>query len=128
MPRQDDRDRTPEGVFGAELRFYRTKAGLSQTELAALVNISHDVISKIETGSRAPAEDFPPRLDDVPGLDTRGALSRLWDLLKESARHRAYPGWFDRWPDFETQAAILRTFELVAVPGTTVRVRDLAPG
>jgi transcriptional regulator with XRE-family HTH domain len=117
MPRDHDRDKTPEGVFGAELRYYRTRAGLSQTDLAALVSISHDVISKIETGSRAPAEDFPPRLDAVAELDTRGALTRLWDLLKDSARHRVYPGWFDRWPDFEAQAKALRTFELVAVPG-----------
>ena len=36
MPRDYDLDGTPEGVFGAELRFYRTQAGLSQAELAAL--------------------------------------------------------------------------------------------
>jgi DNA-binding XRE family transcriptional regulator len=59
MPRDYEMDGTPEGVFGAELRFYRTQAGLSQAELATLVNISHDVISKIETGERAPARAFP---------------------------------------------------------------------
>src|SRR5215467_326769 len=67
----DSRTRTPEGVFGAELRYYRERARLSQTEMAALVNISHDVISKIETGERPPARDFPERLDAVPQLDTR---------------------------------------------------------
>ena len=36
------------GVFGSELRHYRTQAGLSQTELAAKAYVSHDVISKIE--------------------------------------------------------------------------------
>ena len=40
-----------------------TRAGLSQKDLAALVHVSNDVISKIETGERPPAEDFPPRLD-----------------------------------------------------------------
>jgi transcriptional regulator with XRE-family HTH domain len=93
------------------------EAGLSQTELATLVNISHDVISKIETGQRAPALDFPPRLDAVPELDTRGTLTRLWNRLRKSARNRAYPGWFDRWPDAEARAIALRTFELVVVPG-----------
>ena len=117
MQRDYDPDGTPEGVFGAELRFYRTQAGLSQTELGTLVNISHDVISKIETGQRAPAADFPPRLDAVPELDTRGALSRLWNRLRKSARNRAYPGWFDRWPDAEARATALRTFELVVIPG-----------
>ena len=59
MPRDNDQDGTPQGVFGAELRYYRERAGLSQTELAALVNVSHDVISKIETGERPPAEGLP---------------------------------------------------------------------
>lgn len=117
MQHDYDPDGTPEGVFGAELRFYRTQAGLSQTELGTLVNISHDVISKIETGQRAPAGDFPPRLDAVPELDTRGALTRLWKRLRKSARNRAYPGWFDRWPEAEARAIALRTFELVVIPG-----------
>lgn len=111
------RTRTPEGVFGAELRYYRERAGLSQAELAALVNVSHDVISKIETGERAPARTFPERLDAVTGLDTHAGLTRLWGWLRESARHRAYPGWFDRWPDFEAAATALRTFQLITVPG-----------
>ena len=63
-----DLDGTPQGVFGAELRYHRTAAGLSQTELGALVNISHDVVSKIETGHRPPAEDFPARLNWTPGV------------------------------------------------------------
>jgi len=91
MQRDYDPDGTPEGVFGAELRYYRTAAGLSQTDLATLVNISHDVISKIETGQRAPAANFPPRLGAVPELDTRSALTRLWNRLRKSARNRAYP-------------------------------------
>ena len=61
MPDDADRAGTPAGVFGAELRFYRTRAGLSQKDLAARATVSHDVISKIETGERPPAGDFPPR-------------------------------------------------------------------
>ena len=40
----------------------RSRAGLSQTELAVLVNVSHDVISKIETGERAPAKSGDGRI------------------------------------------------------------------
>jgi DNA-binding XRE family transcriptional regulator len=54
MPNDADRTGTPAGVFGAELRFYRTRASLSQKDLAALVHVSNDVISKIETGERPP--------------------------------------------------------------------------
>jgi transcriptional regulator with XRE-family HTH domain len=97
MPNDADRAGTPAGVFGAELRFYRTRAGLSQQDLAAKANVSHDVISEIETGERPPAEDFPPRLDAVPEPDTRGALTRLWDHLKKGQKQRLY-GWFQEWP------------------------------
>ncbi len=117
MPRENDLDGTPQGVFGAELRYYRERAGLSQTDLAALVNISHDVISKIETGDRPPAKDFPERLDAVPQLDTRGGLARIWGNLRKGLRHRAVPGWFQPWTHFEAQTATLRWYEPLLVPG-----------
>jgi DNA-binding XRE family transcriptional regulator len=66
MPADAGRAGTPAGVFGAELRFYRTRAGLSQKDLAAKATVSHDVISKIETGERPPAEDFPPASTRYP--------------------------------------------------------------
>jgi transcriptional regulator with XRE-family HTH domain len=116
MPNDAERAGTPAGVFGAELRFYRARAGLSQKDLAALVHVSNDVISKIETGERPPAEDFPPRLDAVPELDTRGALTRLWDHLKKGQKQRLY-GWFQEWADIEAQATVLRWYEPLVVPG-----------
>jgi transcriptional regulator with XRE-family HTH domain len=117
MPHDNDHDGTPQGVFGAELRYYRERAGLSQTELAALVNVSHDVISKIETGDRPPAKDFPERLDAVPQLDTNGALARLWKNLRKGLRHRAMPGWFRPWAHIEAEATVLRSYEPLLVPG-----------
>ena len=116
MPNDAERAGTPAGVFGAELRYYRTRAGLSQKDLAARANVSHDVISKIETGDRPPAEDFPPRLDAVPELDTRGALTRLWDHLKKGQKQRLY-GWFQQRADIEAQATVLRWYEPLVVPG-----------
>ena len=129
MPRDNDQDGTPQGVFGAELRYYRTRAGLSQKDLASKANVSHDVISKIETGERPPAEDFPPRLDAVPELGTQGALTRLWDHLKKGQKQRLH-GWFQPWADIEAEATVLRWYEhlddykelyssLAAMPGVT---------
>jgi transcriptional regulator with XRE-family HTH domain len=117
MPRDNDQDGTPQGVFGAELRYYRERAGLSQTDLAALVNVSHDVISKIETGERPPAKDFPERLDAVPELDTRGGLARLWGNLRKSLKNRAIPGWFRPWAEVEAEATALRWYEPLLIPG-----------
>jgi transcriptional regulator with XRE-family HTH domain len=117
MPRDEGQNGTPQGVFGAELRYYRERGGLSQTELAALVSVSHDVISKIETGDRPPAKDFPERLDAVPELDTRGGLARIWGNLSKGLRNRAIPGWFRPWADIEAEAAVLRTYQPLLVPG-----------
>ena len=112
----NDQDGTPQGVFGAELRYYRERAGLSQTELAALVNVSHDVISKIETGERPPVKDFPERLDAVPELDTRGGLTRLWGNLRKGLRTEAVPGWFR--PSGRTSKPTPRSLRtLPAAPG-----------
>ena len=116
MPDDAGRAGTPAGVFGAELRFCRTRAGLSQKDLAARATVSHEVISKIETGERPPAGDFPPRLDAVPGLDTRGALTRLGDHLKKGHKQRLY-GWFQQWAGIEARATVLRWYEPLVVPG-----------
>ncbi len=111
-----DADGTPVGVFGVMLRHYRIEAGISQTELATKAFMSHDVISKIETGQRPPAEDTPERLDAVPELATHGALSRLWGELRKSVKSRAHPGWFD-WPEKEAAAKTIRNYQLAVVTG-----------
>ena len=67
-------------------------------------------------GGAAARRDFPPRLDAVPDLDTRGALTRLWDHLKKGQKQRLH-GWFQEWADIEAQAAILRWYEPLVVPG-----------
>src|SRR5579875_314706 len=113
----EDRSKTPEGVFGKALKFYRERAGLSQMELAALSNYSNSVINKIERGYRPPAENFPERMDAIPELQTNGELARWWEWLKDSSRQGAYPGWFAPWPDFEAMATTLRWYELITVPG-----------
>jgi hypothetical protein len=59
---------------------------------------------------------FPPRLDAVPELDTRGALTRLWEHLKKGQKQRLY-GWFQEWADIEAQATVLRWYEPLVVPG-----------
>jgi transcriptional regulator with XRE-family HTH domain len=112
-----DRDGTPFAVVGTELRHYRTQAALSQADLAARAYVSHDVISKVETGERPPADGLPERLDAIPELDTREALARLWGQLRKSLTIRAYPGWFRPWAELEALATTLRWFELVVVPG-----------
>jgi Domain of unknown function (DUF5753) len=44
------------------------------------------------------------------------ALTRLWDHLKKGHRQRRY-GWCQQWADIEAQAAVLRWYEPLVVPG-----------
>jgi transcriptional regulator with XRE-family HTH domain len=108
---------SPLRVFGVMLRHYRTRAGLSQEQLGGLVYCSGDTVGKIEAGQRAPSEQFALAFERVPDLKTGGALLELRVVLQDYLKQRAYPGWFHRWPEYESQATTLRWFELTAVPG-----------
>jgi DNA-binding XRE family transcriptional regulator len=108
---------SPLRVFGAMLRRYRVKAGMSQEQLGARVFCSGDLIGKIENGQRVPSEQFAEACDAVRELNTGGVLGELRELLRDYLKQRAYPGWFAGWPEKEAGAKTLRTFELVVVPG-----------
>jgi transcriptional regulator with XRE-family HTH domain len=108
---------SPLRVFGAMLRHYRTKAGMSQEQLGGRLYCSDDLIGKIENGQRAPTEQFTAACEAIAELNTDGALTELRGLLKDYLKERAFPGWFHDWPGNEAHAKILRWYELVAVPG-----------
>lgn len=108
---------SPLRVFGAELRFYRTKAGLSQEQLGSRVFCSADLIGKVENGQRTPTRDFTIGCDAVSELDTRGALIRLWEHLQEHFTYKATPGWFHVWAGIERRATALRSWEPLLIPG-----------
>jgi len=91
---------SPLALFGAELRHYRTAAGLSQEQLGDRIGYSAALVGAVETARRMPTEDFTARCDVVEELGTGGALLRLRE-----------------WPSIEREALSLRTWELVLVPG-----------
>jgi transcriptional regulator with XRE-family HTH domain len=107
----------PLRVFGAELRHYRTSAGLSQEQLGVRISFSGDLVGKVENGQRAPTDEFTTACDAVPELKTDGALTRLREHLKETLKYRATPGWFWDWTVKEAQATTLRSWEPLLVPG-----------
>jgi transcriptional regulator with XRE-family HTH domain len=115
--RELDLAASPLHVFGAMLRRYRVRSGMSQEQLGARVFCSPDLIGKIENGQRVPTGQFAEACDSVAELSTSGVLSELRELLGNHLKQRAYPGWFAGWPEQEAEATTLRTFELVVVPG-----------
>lgn len=99
----------PLETWGAELRFRREAAGLTQLELAETMNYSDSYVSAIEQGKKIPTPAFARAGDKA--LKTGGALVRLLPIL-DGAR---FPEWFRPWPPIEAKAEILRTFQLGAV-------------
>ena len=107
--------RTPRQVFGAMLRYYRERAGLSRTDLARQISKSVSVIQAIELGQRAATADVTEDLERV--LPADGALARLREEIGDGLGYGAYPSWFQDWLASEREAKKLRTFEPMLVPG-----------
>jgi transcriptional regulator with XRE-family HTH domain len=104
----------PLQFFGAELRRARTAAGLSQDQLGQRLGYSGAQVGKVETGERAPAQDFAEACDrafpDAGGLFGRiYQLARRWD--------GGYPSWFAEWIDSERRATSICWWEPLLIPG-----------
>ena len=108
---------SPLALFGAELRHYRTAAGLSQEQLGDRIGYSAALVGAVETARRMPTEDFTARCDVVEELGTGGALLRLRAHLRDQLHRQVWPPWFREWPSIEREALSLRTWELAGVPG-----------
>ncbi len=108
---------TPRGVFGAQLKRLRERAGLTQEQLADQISYSYSTVAAIETGRRAPAHDAPALLDAA--LKAGDQLTRLAEDLGEGLRRDAtlHPEWFREWPEREREATRIRGYEPIFVPG-----------
>lgn len=107
--------RTPRQVFGAMVRYYRERGGLSRSELARQVSKSVSLIQAIELGQRAATPEVTEDLERV--LPADGALTRLRDEMGNGLSYQAFPAWFQDWALKEAEAATLRWFEPLVVPG-----------
>jgi transcriptional regulator with XRE-family HTH domain len=75
-----------ETQFGLLLSEFRERAGLDQSQLASLLNVSDLLIQKLEGGRRKPPRDllFYYQLRRVPGF-TEADIARLW--IVSQSRH-----------------------------------------
>jgi transcriptional regulator with XRE-family HTH domain len=108
---------SPRAVFGAMLRHYRVRAGLTQDQVGSLAHVSGKLISAYENGWRVPTRPTTSDIDLVAELSTQGALTELWDQFEDGMNYQAYPDWFQDWPDKEASATTLRGFEPLVIPG-----------
>ena len=104
----------PLDFFGAEVRRWRTAAGLSQEQLGQRVGFSGTQVGKVETGERAPSQDFAQHCDQaLPGAG--GLFLRIYHLARRW--DGGYPSWFVEWVQAEGRAITLHTWEPLLIPG-----------
>lgn len=98
--------------FGAVLAAFRKRAGLTQEELAPLLQYSVQTLASIEQGRRFPPADFVERAEEV--LDAFGALR---GAARHLSRRPGLASWFRQWAHLEAEAVTLYTYECRLVPG-----------
>jgi hypothetical protein len=112
--RELDPGASPAAFFGNEVREARTKAKMSQPALGAAVGYDGTYVSKVETGTIVPDDDFVNGLDRVfPHMN--GWFARFWRNSRKWEGQ--YPAWFKDWIDAEEHARVIRWWEPLLIPG-----------
>jgi len=96
LTRELDPTAGPLDFFGAEVRRWWTAAGLSREQLGQKVGYSGAQVGKVETGERAPAQDFAEACDQA-FPDAGGLFGRIYQLARRW--DGGYPSWFAEWID-----------------------------
>jgi transcriptional regulator with XRE-family HTH domain len=99
-------------VFGAVVKAFRLRAGLTQEQLAPQVGYSVETVASIEQGRRFPPPDFVDRAEEV--LDADGVLTAA---AKRVTRRQGLAVWFRQWASLEEDAVSLSTYDCRVVPG-----------
>jgi transcriptional regulator with XRE-family HTH domain len=105
---------SPAHFFGSEVRRAREAAGMSQSELGALVPCDKSAVSRVEAGLIAPDEAFARACDAAfPRLG--GLFTRFW--VGSQTWGAAFPPSLREFAAYEAEAVALWTFEHTLVPG-----------
>ncbi|MCY0954772.1 helix-turn-helix domain-containing protein [Streptomyces sp. H27-S2] len=107
--------------LGAELRRLRQVSGLKSTEVAERLMVSQPKISHLENGRRAINPRDVRDLCAMYGVADQQVIASLTEMARESGRQ----GWWHVYADLpdgdyiglETDAASIRTYEPLVVPG-----------
>jgi transcriptional regulator with XRE-family HTH domain len=113
-------------TLGRMVRTFRDAAGLTQKELAKALDYTNGWVSNVETGQLRPRAEQVTALERALSLPA-GALMNIYEQLDGEI----LPGWLREWVDEESQAGVLRAFELSLVPGLLqieAYARALLPG
>ncbi|MEV5611773.1 helix-turn-helix transcriptional regulator [Streptomyces sp. NPDC052225] len=99
-------------AIGAQIAHFRKYVGMTQTELADRLNVSHDKMASIEQGRRPLRMPLAVEIDEL--LDTKGALAV--GVSKIPAREK-YPVVVADLVEYEEKARAILSYETLTVPG-----------
>ncbi|MFD4260608.1 Scr1 family TA system antitoxin-like transcriptional regulator [Streptomyces sp. NPDC058534] len=99
-------------TFGAVVKGFRRRAGMTQEELAERVRYSVQTVASVEQGRRFPTLEYVRRAEDV--LDAAGILS---GAVQHLSRQPGLASWFRQWAKLEATAISLYTYECRVMPG-----------
>jgi transcriptional regulator with XRE-family HTH domain len=102
---------SPRAMYGAELRFQRIRAGLTQSALGELLFVGTSHITRLESGERRIHPDMAKELDRI--LDAGGFFTRYM----VAARTTPFREHFADIPELETVALTIHEWEPSLVPG-----------
>ena len=112
--RELDPGASPAAFFGNEVREAATGAKMSQAALGAAVGYDATYVSKVETGTIVPDDDFVNGLDRIfPHMN--GWFARFW--INSRKWEGQYPAWFKDYVEAEGNARIIRWWEPLLIPG-----------
>ncbi|WBB59081.1 helix-turn-helix transcriptional regulator [Streptomyces sp. WMMC500] len=110
--RINDDDRPGSWVaYGKLLKFFRTKAGLTQEELADRMGYSPDHCASVEQGRRPAKGEFTERAEDV--VEAGGVLAELQDEVDFAQ----LPTFFRDLAVLEKEAVIRFSYDPLVIPG-----------
>ncbi|MER8185532.1 Scr1 family TA system antitoxin-like transcriptional regulator [Kitasatospora sp. NPDC094015] len=92
-------------TWGGVLESHRKGAGLSQTQVARLVNSHQTTISQLETGKAAPTQWWAEQLDHA--LQAQGSLVAAYELVAPFLEGSTVPDWFREFAREEAHAKVV---------------------
>lgn len=120
MPRPNGRDpeTDPAALLGEHLRDLRIDAGYAtQADFAARIGYGQDVISRAETGGQPPSNKVFGLWMDACQATPRERRILAGQLKLARTARGAIPQFIEKWFANEAQAAFLRLWGLLLVPG-----------
>ncbi|WP_405752444.1 helix-turn-helix transcriptional regulator [Streptomyces sp. NBC_01411] len=110
-PKNLDPSSSPRALLGAELRFAREQAGLSQEELGAPLFVSGSFIGQLEAGTRRMHLEYARQIDEI--LGTGGFFVRNCMAAAKSK----YPDHFAAAAEAEADATTIKEYAPQLIPG-----------